>query len=505
MRRLLAGVRGWSLRRQVLVLVLVTCALVVGVTGVAAAGILRGQLQNRVDSQLAQAVQQPVGGRPLPLGRSDRHFRAPRAYVFGVYDSSGALLFGDDAGSQRPPPRLPDLGDPAVVDALAGHPVTVPAVSGGGQWRLLLRRDGDGDGDLVLAALPLDDVRDTTDRLLLIDGAVGLLALLVAGLLATLAVRRSLRPLADVEQTAHAIAAGDLDRRVPAQAPGTEVAGLAESFNVMVERFQEAYSAQQRSESQARASEERMRRFVGDASHELRTPLTSIRGFAELFRQGAVRDPAQLADLLRRIEQEAQRMGLLVEDLLLLARLDQQRPLRREPVDLLTVAADVVHAASAAHGASHDVTLLAPFGRRAPTVLGDEARLHQVLANLVTNAVVHTPPGSTVQVQLATESATVRLRVHDDGPGMAPDVAARVFERFYRADSARSRQGGGGTGLGLSIVSAIVAAHGGQVQVASLPGQGTTITVVLPAADLPAPPPPAGSGAAGGRTASAGR
>jgi two-component system OmpR family sensor kinase len=227
-----------------------------------------------------------------------------------------------------------------------------------------------------------------------------------------------------------------------------------------------------------------MRRFVADASHELRTPLTSIRGFAELFRQGAARDPDQLAQVLRRIEDEASRMGLLVEDLLLLARLDQARPLGQEPVDLLTVAADVVHAATAVHAATHEVRLDADTGQGLPVVVGDDARLHQVVTNLVGNAVAHTPAGTRVDVRVRRRDDDVVLEVRDDGPGMAPDVAARVFERFYRADSSRTRTGTAtaGSGLGLSIVSAIVAAHGGAVDVDSAPGRGSGFVVRLPAA-----------------------
>lgn len=243
-------------------------------------------------------------------------------------------------------------------------------------------------------------------------------------------VRRSLRPLVEVEATAEAIAAGDLSRRVPPADPRTEVGSLSASFNAMVERFETAYRAQRDSETAARASEDRMR--------------------------------------------------LLVEDLLLLARLDQQRPLVREPVDLLTLAADVVHDAAAVHP-GHEVELAAPEGDRPPVVGGDDARLRQVLGNLVRNAVVHTPPGTRVGVAVRTEGGAAVLTVHDDGPGMEPEVAARVFERFYRADASRTRtQAATGSGLGLSIVAALVAAHGGTVDVDSAPGRGTTFTVRLP-------------------------
>jgi len=336
---------------------------------------------------------------------------------------------------------------------------------------------------MVLVAVALDGVEDTVSQLLVINGTVGLIALSGGGALAWFAVRRSLRPLVAVEETAQAIAAGDLSVRVPPADPRTEVGSLAASFNVMVDRFETAYTAQQQSEGEARASESRMRQFVADASHELRTPLTSIRGFAELFRQGAAAEPVQLARAMRRIEDEAARMGLLVEDLLLLARLDQQRPLRQEPVDLLAVAGDVVSAAAAVHGAHHEVVLHAPAGDAPPVVLGDDARLHQVLTNLVGNAVGHTAAGTRVDVRVAGTGGEVTVEVRDHGAGMAPEVASRVFERFYRADSSRTRVGSStsGTGLGLSIVAALVAAHHGTVTVDTAPGQGSTFTVRLPA------------------------
>ena len=468
------------LRTQLVALLLLSVALVVLVTSLAGTAALRSYLVDRIDDELVAVVRDGVPDVGAP-GHGRKGARRDVAVTTLLYDRRGVLVAGDDGGTDD---DGPEQGGPEVSDprALPATPTDVPDVDGGEDWRVLAVRTT--YGRTYVAAVPLNGVDDTVSQLLVINGAVGAAALGGVGVLAALAVRRSLRPLRDVERTAEAIAAGDLSVRVPPADPRTEVGSLAASFNVMVDRFESAYSAQQRSEVEARASEGRMRRFVADASHELRTPLTSIRGFAELFRQGAARDPEQLAQVLRRIEDEAARMGLLVEDLLLLARLDQARPLGQEPVDLLTVATDVVHAAATVHAATHAVRLDADTGQGLPVVVGDDARLHQVVTNLVGNAVAHTSAGTSVDVRVTRRRSDVLLEVRDDGSGMAPDVAARVFERFYRADSSRTRTGPAttGTGLGLSIVAAIVAAHGGTVDVDSAPGRGSRFVVRLPAA-----------------------
>jgi signal transduction histidine kinase len=313
-------------------------------------------------------------------------------------------------------------------------------------------------------------------------------------------VRNSLRPLTEVEGTARAIAAGDLSRRVPEGNERTEVGRLATSLNGMLSRIEESFRAQQASEEQARGSENRMRRFVADASHELRTPLTSIRGFAELYRQGAVRTDEDVARLMQRIEAEGTHMGLLVEDLLLLARLDQQRPLTFAPVDLAGIAGDAVHDAKAVQPDRPIVLHLDESLTDVPVVRGDDGRLRQVVGNLVTNALTHTPAGTRVTVTVGEapdDPAVLVLRVADEGQGMDPADAERAFERFYRADASRNRSAGG-TGLGLAIVSSLVAAHGGSVDLDTAPGKGTVVTVRLPRSgpvDVP-PTPTADRGAA---------
>jgi len=287
--------------------------------------------------------------------------------------------------------------------------------------------------------------------------------------------------------TAGAIAAGDLTRRVKPAESRTEIGRLGLALNSMLAQIEAAFE-------ERRASEDRLRRFVADASHELRTPLTSIRGYSELFRRGAGARPEDLAKSMRRIEAEASRMGVLVDDLLLLARLDQGRPLEREPVDVAKVATDAVDGARAIDP-SRPIDLQV---NGVASVIGDEGRLRQVIDNLLDNARVHTPPGTPVGVRVSSQADEVLLSVTDNGPGLPPEAADRVFERFYRGDPARSRETGG-AGLGLSIVSAIVEAHGGTVTVSSPDGTGATFEVRLPASSGASEPgaPPDGSPSAG--------
>jgi len=330
------------------------------------------------------------------------------------------------------------------------------------------------DQGSVVVAADLGEVDRTVQRLAALQTVIGSLVLVAVSGLGYVVVRSSLRGLVDVEQAAAAVAAGDLSRRVPDRDPRTEMGSLARSFNGMVSQVQSAFVTRA-------ASEERLRRFVADAGHELRTPLTSIRGFAELHRQGAVIEPADVTRLLRRIEDEATRMGLLVEDLLTLARLDEQRPLQLSDVDLTVLAADAVHDARVL-GPHRPVTMAVDGD--VPVIRADEARLRQVLANLLGNALQHTPQGTPVQVRVAADEGLAIVEVTDAGPGMTKDVAARVFERFYRADASRTRASGG-SGLGLSIVAALVAAHGGRLELDTAPSHGATFRVLLPVEGAP--------------------
>jgi two-component system, OmpR family, sensor kinase len=368
------------------------------------------------------------------------------------------------------------------------------------------------NGTLIIGA-DLQDINATIGTLTRNVLIIALIIVCILAMAIVLVVRASLRPLVDIEETAGEIATGHLNRRVPERDPRTEIGSLGRSLNIMLSQIETAFHKQEESEAAAHRSEERMRRFVADASHELRTPVTAIRGFAEYYRQrgglvrhwdrgetgatgsgaqaGAAEDgltPGDLDRIMQRVEKEAARMGLLVEDLLLLARLDQQRPLARQPVDLLSLAADAVH----------DTRLLAPDRTvelsvqpgAAFLVIGDETRLRQVIGNLMSNALTHTPDGTPIEVSVGTgmldpqagdQTPAVIIDVTDHGPGMTQEQARRVFERFYRADQARTRATGG-SGLGLAIVRALVTAHGGVVSVRTAEGQGATFRIALPLA-----------------------
>ena len=476
------------LQVKLIVAVLALVAVALALIGLASVAALDGYLVGRLDDQL-QEVARRSADKPLePGGPRGRPPAPPSPYLVQYRDAAGQLerSFSNELLEEgQQPPRLPD--DAAWFQDNARDTATVPATGGDGRWRVAVQPLR-GGGSVVVAA-SLDGIDSTTRQLRLIDLVVSVVVLLALAGVGAVIVRASLRPLVEIEQTARAIAAGDLTRRVPDRDPRTEVGRLGRALNTMLAQIEAAFGARAASEEAARRSEDRMRRFVADASHELRTPLTTIRGFAELYRQGGSRDPAELDRLMRRIEDQAARMGLLVEDLLLLARLDQQRPLDRRPVDLLALAADAVHDARAvAPDRRIELVLGAENGDPAGTalvVLGDDQRLRQVLANLVNNALTHTPAGSPVEVRVGASTLDGRpgaaVEVVDHGPGLAPGEAERVFERFYRADPARS-PADGGTGLGLSIVAALVAVHGGTVGVDTVPGRGARFRVVLPLA-----------------------
>ncbi|MDF0528344.1 HAMP domain-containing sensor histidine kinase [Tsukamurella sp. 8F] len=438
-------------------------------SGAALTTSMKDRLIAREDQNLRQVADgfaRPRNPDKLPPVPKNDH-RPPTRYYVVTYrtDGTSVNIGGNPDFTVRPDlSRIGELGDDAT---------TVHSEGGGGPlWRVVESRSEYG---YAYVAVKLSDVTDTMSQLMVLEVLIGVSVLLVAGGLGYLVVRKSLTPLENVERTAEAIAAGDLTSRVPAAPSGTEVGSLSESINAMLHQIQDSFARVEASEESARRGEERMRRFIGDASHELRTPLTSIRGFAELYRQGATDD---VDFLMRHIESEAQRMGLLVEDLLLLARLDARRPLAHRPVDLMSVATDVVHAAQAREP-ERDIALNVEPAAVGVTVPGDQDRIVQVVTNLVSNALRHTPDDAHITVRVAAEPDSAIIEVRDTGDGMTPDEAARAFERFYRTDSSRSR-GSGGAGLGLSIVHGIVQAHEGTVHVETAPGEGAAFIVRLP-------------------------
>lgn len=462
-----------SLRARLLLVVVGLAGVGLVAADVATYRLLRSTLLQRVDQQLIAATRQAVRVFSAGPFRGPFHEQAEALFPAGTYaavlDPSGRLvaqeIFG--FGQEAPPPPVvpPDLpGQTGTVDVVR----TFTTADAGGDTPYRGRAYALRAGGTLLVAIPLTDVVVTLRRLVAIELVVTAAVLLALGLLAWWAVRLGLRPLERMAAAAGAIAAGDLSRRVDPADPRTEVGRLGLALNAMLARIEEAFA-------ERRTSEERLRRFVADASHELRTPLTSVQGYAELFRRGAADDPQALAAAMRRIEEESARMAELVDELSLLARLDQGRPLEREPVDLAELAGVAVEAASLAHP-DHPIDLDAATAVR---VLGDRARLRQVADNLLSNACVHTPAGTPVHVRVAVDDGFAELVVEDEGPGIPREHAPRVFERFYRAEPSRSRERGG-SGLGLAIVDAVVRAHGGRATLEPRPGGGARFVARIP-------------------------
>ena len=356
-----------------------------------------------------------------------------------------------------------------VVDRISyGSPFTLE--SKGENYRILALELPSGLG-VVVASLSLENVQENIDQLRYLLTLIGIVVLFLIAALSRRAIRISLRPLATVENTAAAIAEGDLSARLPEAKPHTEVGRLVASLNQMLARIEESFAVRVE-------SEKKLRRFVADASHELRTPLTAIRGFSELYRQGAVTGEEKTKELVQRIEDESIRMGALVEDLLLLARLDQSPEVEKLPVNLNEVIRDAIESAKVS-GPDHTIEMRLPA--EDSYVLGDRKRIHQVIANLLENARSHTPAGTKIMVTIDELESSTEVSVSDNGPGLAKEDQERIFERFYRADSSRTRAvKTEGSGLGLSIVKAIMQAHGGDVRVESEPGKGATFVLTFP-------------------------
>lgn len=448
-------------------LALVLCGLLA--SGVAVTSILRQNLIGRIDSTLTDATHswaQAPFKHTVSSGEGPDPARPPSKFYVRAINSDGRTMTA--INDRNAEPALPANND------VGPNPTTLPSVSDSDiRWRAVTVRGP--NGGLTTVAVDLSDVDHTLRSLVWLQVGIGAAVLVVVGIASFAVVNRSLRPLTEVEQTAAAIAAGQLDSRITERDPRTEVGRLSLALNGMLSQIQQALAASEASAETARGSEDRMRRFITDASHELRTPLTTIRGFAELYRQGAARDVSML---LSRIESEASRMGMLVEDLLMLARLDVQRPLDHTRVDLLALAIDAVHDGRAMDP-QRTISMQVLDGPGTPEVLGDEPRLRQVLSNLLANAIQHTPQTADVTIRVGTDGDDAVLEVADEGPGMTQEDADRVFERFYRTDESRARASGG-TGLGLSIVNSLVKAHGGSVTVTTAPGAGCCFRVNLP-------------------------
>jgi two-component system OmpR family sensor kinase len=404
----------------------------------------------------------PLAG-PADPARTER---LSNLYVGVVRDGQLVTVFTPNV-TDNPPLPIVDVTD-IVRRAATGAPFTTRSTQASVRYRVRAVTDP-LTGQISVAAVSLRDTDRTVRQLMAVEFGLTALALALLGAVSWWVIHLGVRPIKQMSETATAIAGGDLSQRVPdVRSPRTEAGQLGHALNGMLHSIEGAFA--ERAESEGR-----LRRFIADASHELRTPVATIRGYAELFRSGGLPEGPQLSDAFRRTEEEAIRMGTLVDDMLHLARLDQGRPLERVPVDLAMIADD---AALDARAVDPDRPVATALQR--PTVVAvDEDRFRQVVSNLVRNALIHTPPGTPIEIRVRAVGDRAVLEVADHGPGMAPDVAARAFERFYRADPSRSRARGG-SGLGLSIVAATVNALGGTVALNTAQGQGTTVRVELP-------------------------
>jgi two-component system OmpR family sensor kinase len=467
--------------------------LLIGVIGLMIVGLLisdvvtyatmQKSLFERIDEQLlarstASTAVSVLGGPSCRIPGPGSASTFPPGTVTELVSTDGTVLkacitagFGEPNSVATPklPKTLPDRGKFDSPTA----PFTVSGTGGVEQFRITDWREDSFGGQFVVFAIPLTDTNNTLSSLLLLEGEIGIGVVVATALLAFLIIQLGLRPLQRMGGVAQDIAAGDLSRRVEPATQKTEIGRLGLALNTMLTQIEAAFAYRT-------ASEQRLRRFIADASHELRTPLTSVRGYAEMLRRGAAESPADSEVARRRIEEESVRMSTLVDDMLLIARLDQGRPLENKPVDLQAIARD---AAADAHAMApqRDIKVEAPT---TVVVAGDDTRLRQVVGNLVRNALVHTPGSTPIEISVGRNDGVALLSVTDHGPGLGPGQMERIFEPFYRADPSRSRDSGG-AGLGLSIVNAVVAAHGGRVRVRETTGGGATFDVELPLSSQP--------------------
>jgi len=483
------GLSNWSLRNRLILAVLALATIAISASDFAATSSLKSFLIGQVDSQLKDVVQTSM----LRLDRAgidsevssesdDKNNFHPLRPLGGVPTTTAVTLLdlqgniiGQVGGQFANSIDIKEFHKltPARVLFYQGKPFTIPGASGQPDIRTIARLLPSGTGTVVIS-VALDSVEKTVAGLTGIFLLIGLIVLLLIGLASRSLIKLTLKPLNKIEETAAAIADGDFSARLPQVNPRTEVGRLTGSLNTMLSRIEESFAIRT-------ASEGKLRRFVADASHELRTPLTAIRGFAELHRQGAVVGEEKTKELISRIEKESIRMSSLVEDLLLLARLDQSRELSFDPVDINHLVNEAVASARAA-GPGHEITISSSDGEI--FVLGDSMRIHQAIANLLANARTHTPLGTKIKVDISQNVSATKISVSDDGPGLSESDQERIFERFFRADPSRARVSGEGSGLGLAIVDAVLKAHNGRVEVKSELGKGAIFTITFPQEEL---------------------
>jgi two-component system, OmpR family, sensor kinase len=464
-----------SLRGRLLIGVISLVVIGLVIADIATYAALQSSLFSQLDDQVKNGHNAAISGLggpnegPGPPSGSG----LPAGTVIELVSPSGSVLIAKtlEFPGSTPSTAMPVLPRP-LPSSSEKTPATLTLTGTGGvsQFRAAIWPEDFFSGNYVVLAIPMTGVLSTLNRLLQLEALISAGVVVATAILALLIIRIGLRPLERMGMVAQDIAAGDLSRRVEPANGKTEIGRLGLALNGMLNQIETAFA-------ERTASNRRLRRFVADASHELRTPLTSIRGYSEMLRRGAAESPTDSELARRRIEEEAIRMTGLVDDMLVLARLDQGRALDQEPVDLQAIATDAAADARAV-APQRDINLTSS-GR--VVVNGDDTRLRQVLGNLVRNALVHTPPQTPIDISLSTEDSVARLSVADHGPGLAADDLDRIFEPFYRADPSRSRDSGG-AGLGLSIVSAVVTAHGGHVKVHETEGGGATFEVELPLA-----------------------
>jgi two-component system, OmpR family, sensor kinase len=478
-RRLQFSLSNWSLRDRLTAGVLVLSAFGFIGAGIGSQALLRDYLINQVDEQLLSVVSgtadqlDRAGIEDTSSQENAREFsssaatpldRVPTSISVTVLDPFGNLIggLGGDLNSNKITEYVKGLL-PGQVEEFGNKPFTIEAP--GADFRVATTVLPSSLGSVIVAQ-SLEDFDQTTGRIGVVFLIIGALVLLFIAFASRQVIKISMRPLEKIEDTAEKIAAGDLSARLENFEPDTEVGRLSTSLNIMLSRIEESFAIRT-------LSENKLRRFVADASHELRTPLTAIRGFAELHRQGAVPEGEKTKELISRIEKESIRMGYLVEDLLMLARLDQSRELVMDSFDLSALVNEAVTSA-AASGPDHTVT-----SEIAPGVMtiGDADKIYQVVTNLLANARAHTPAGTLIKVSVGSNQTGAFVSVADNGPGLSKEDQVRIFERFYRVDPSRQRNAQDGSGLGLSIVDAVMTAHGGSVSVASDLGKGAVFTL----------------------------